>query len=194
MLEEKKEMVKPFVIDHDAIGDIQKNSMVPDSDDTEKSVADELKIPEKKKDEKEIMKEEEKKEEKPQKKLLESAKKAMIKPFEILAEGAADPTQKMYLVLLYINSNDDNVEDSKDFFFIRGRQDVFDALKDALENYNADAMRSLIFVDSPKVTISTRTSVYKFMKDMIDTNRVLNDSDFDIQDYYYDIKDIEREE
>ena len=192
MADEK--LIKPFTIDHDGVAKTQVESMVPTEDSKISNIADELKIPEKQ-DEKSILlkNKTDYKEEKKTKGVLEAAKKTMIKPFEILAEGAADPTRKLYLVLLYIGSDSDNEEDTKDFFFVKGRQAVFNAIKDALENYNVDAMRSLIFVDSPKVTISTKTTVYQFMKDMINTNKVINDTNFDINDYYYEIDDTENE-
>lgn len=204
MSEEKKttsetqEQVKPFVIDHEYAMKAQQNSMVPSdgNDNEESSVADELKVPEKKK---------ENEEPKPKKKTVKeklptpskepAPKSGLKRMFNILPEGMIDPNHKKYLVLLYITSTVDNLEDGKDFFFENGRQATYDRIKHLLENdWQVDCMKSLVFVDSPKVTIATRTSVYTFMKDVREQKKVIDDTSFDIEDYYYEVDDKEESE
>lgn len=188
MSDSKKE-VKPFVIQHDeevinAQSIMQASTVAPSPSEKEKkkkhSVVDDLVIDEKynavegtKKGKNECLK--------------NTNHKPKKKPFSILPAGVADPNKKLYLLLLYINNESDNTENEKDYCFIRGRQEVFDFIVQNLHaEYNIDCMKSLIYVDSPRVKISTRTSIYKFMKDMINTNKVINTTGFDIEDYYYD--------
>ena len=116
-------------------------------------------------------------------------KEKMIKPFVI--EEA--PKTKLYLVLKYYSANSDNGEDYKDYEFFTGTtQEMYDHLKVELENSDGfDAMRSRILVDSPNITISHKCSVYLFMKDAKDIGKVVDESSFNINDYYYDTEDLE---
>ena len=188
-----QEQIKPFTIDHDYAMRNQQSSMVPGESNDEQSVADDLKIPDK-----EIKKTDTIPEEKVEElKKRPTLRDGMKKMFSLLPEGSKDPNHKMYLVLLYIPSMEDNIEDSKDFFFKTGRQAVYDRIKELLEeNPNIDCMKSLIFVDSPNITISNRTSVYSFMKDVRERKSVIDDTSFDIRDFYYDPgdEDTERED
>lgn len=197
---EEKELIKPFTIDHDAIMQNQQNAMIPSGNDNEngESVADQLHIPNAKHENtNDNTKSKPNKKQKNQEKEEESkdSKSGLRRMFDILPEGAANPNKKMYLVLLYINSNTDNVEDEKDFFFEVGRQAVYSRIRDMLvDGVDIDCMKSLIFVDSPMITISARTTVYSFMKTVREQNKVIDETSFDIEDYYYDIEDSESEE
>lgn len=112
--------------------------------------------------------------------------------FSILPEGSEDPNQKLYLVLFYIQDAIDNMEEEQQFKFIRGRQSVYDYIKEQLQSGVAiDCMRSLIFVDSPNIRISHRCSIFVFMSDMKVKNLIIDDTSFDINDWKYDIEDIE---
>lgn len=113
----------------------------------------------------------------------------MIKPFVI--EEA--PKTKLYLVLKYYSVNSDNREDYRDYEFFTGTtQEMYDHLKMELENSDEfDAMRSRILVDSPNITISHKCSVYLFMKDAKDIGKAVDESSFNINDYYYEIDDLE---
>lgn len=189
------ESIKPFTMDLNyASQQNMMQAMVPGSESTKtKNVADELNVG----GEKSVNKTVESKPEKSENEVKEktSVAKALIKPFQILAEGAQDPNHKLYLVLVVNSSMEDNVEDDRDFFFVKGRQAVFDKIRLMLESGEPiDIMRSLIYVDSNKVKISMRTSVYRFMRDCLNTSKVINDSGFDIGDYYYDYEYEERTE
>lgn len=182
----EKEMVSPFTMDHEYALGKMRSDMLTSADSADSNVADELNV-EKPKSAKPNRRENRKKEPK------QSIVKKMIEPFKILPEGSIDPNHKLYLVLAVYQSTEDNVEDTRDFFFEKGRQKVFDKIKEILQSGDSlDVMRSLIYVDSTKVPISKRTSVYRFMKDAIDSNKVLNNTSFDIDDYWYDVEDEER--
>lgn len=195
----EEEMVKPFTIDHEYVMQNQQNSMVPTGNsDSDDSVADELQVPDKGNKEKSQDNKPKKKSIKDKVKPLSKEpepKSGLKKMFNILPEGMADPNHKKYLVLLYITSTEDNIEDGKDFFFENGRQAVYDRIKGMLENnWNIDCMRSLVFVDSPKITIASHTTIYSFMRDVREQKKVIDDSSFDIEDYYYEVDEEESEE
>lgn len=115
----------------------------------------------------------------------------LVKPFTIKEA----PRVKLYLVLKYYNSNADNEEDYRDFEFFNGTtQEIYNHLKLEIENSDTfDIMRSRILVDSPNIQISHKLNIYTFMKDARDTGRVVDESSFNIQDYYYDLDNTEEE-
>lgn len=118
----------------------------------------------------------------------------MVKPFTMDLQRAK-AGEKMYLVLYVYTCQ--SGEDIHDFEFIIGRQDTYDKIKELLINSDTDeqldAMRSLVFVDSPKIQISNRLSIYSFMKDMKFNGKIDDDTSFDINDYYYEVE-VENEE
>lgn len=118
----------------------------------------------------------------------------LTKPFTMDLQ-AAKAGEKMYLILLVYTCQDS--EDVHDFQFIIGRQATYDRLKELLQNSDndeqLDAMKSLVFVDSPKIQISKRLSVFSFMRDMKLNNKVIDDTSFDIHDYYYEMEDNDEE-
>lgn len=120
----------------------------------------------------------------------------MTKPFTMDLDYAKSQ-DKLYLVLLVFNHNYDGGEDTRDFEFIHGRQFTYDRLKQLLTDPNADeqldAMKSLVFVDSPKIRISNKLNVYTFMKDMKFSDKIVDESSFDIQDYYYELEENDEE-
>lgn len=119
----------------------------------------------------------------------EQKERKLIKPFTI----EAAPPVKLYLVLKYYNSNGDNEEDYRDFEFFKGTtQEMYDHLKVEIENSDEfDIMKSRLLVDSPNIQISHKLNIYTFMKDARDTNRIVDESSFNIDDYYYDLEDME---
>lgn len=126
----------------------------------------------------------------------ERQKEKLTKPFTMDLDHAK-AQDKLYLILLVFNHNYDGGEDTRDFEFIHGRQFTYDRLKQLLTDPNTeeqlDAMKSLVFVDSPKIQISKRLSVYQFMRDMKINDKVTDNSSFDIQDYYYELEENNEE-
>lgn len=116
-----------------------------------------------------------------------ASQEKMTKPF-VMDLDYAKSENKLYLILIVYSRIDG--EDMHDFEFVTGRQNVYDRIKELLtaneRGEEVDAMKSLIFVDSPKVQISKKLSLYRFMKDMKINDKVIDESSFDIQDYYYE--------
>lgn len=124
---------------------------------------------------------------------LEEEQKELIKPFKV---DESLVTEKLYLLLLVFSH--DEYEDERTFEFIEGTSaEVYNYIKMLLEDDNdlkLDLKKSTILVDSPRVTISKRINLYKFMKNVIVTGKVIDDSGFNIDDFYYGDEDDEEEE
>lgn len=105
---------------------------------------------------------------------------------------------KEYLLLTEFVLSDENAENERNFEFITGTTaDIYNHIKNMMFDENVaglDIMHSYVIVDSPKVSISKRITIYKFMKNAIVTGKVIDDSGFDIEEYYYDDPDEEEEE
>lgn len=103
-------------------------------------------------------------------------------------EEVIAPKEKLYLILKYYNSGEDGAEDYRDFEFFTGTtQALYDHMKAEIEvSDDLDVMRSRVLVDSHNITISHKCSIYVFMKDAKDTGRVIDNTSFDIHDYYYE--------
>lgn len=108
-----------------------------------------------------------------------------IKPFTIEPDDSGET--KLYLLLLYIDDGN-NSEPIQEFIFITGRQKAYDTLKTYVENDIAyvDVMKSRVLVDSPNVSISHKLSVYMFMKNMRESGKIIDDTSFDIEEYWYE--------
>lgn len=105
--------------------------------------------------------------------------------------------EKEYLLLLEFVLGD-NEENERNYEFITGTTEkVYDYIKGMMFDDNIaglDVMHSYVIVDSPKVSISKRITIYKFMKNAIVTGRVIDESGFDIEEYYYEDPDENEEE
>lgn len=193
---DNNEQVRPFVIDHEAASKMQKATMVLTQSEGKKSVADDLIVSEaeEKQPKKKSQKQPKVKIQSEEKKIPEE-KSTLQRMFNILPPGSKDPNRKLYLLLLVITGTKDNEEDEHTFKFIHGRQEVYDFIKKDLEaGVEIDCMKSLIIVDSSRVPISKGVPVYTFMKDAKDRETVIDVSSFDIQDYYYELPDEDKEQ
>lgn len=101
--------------------------------------------------------------------------------------------KKTYLVLLEGEIPTNEGENYKTYEFILGRQATYDYIKDIIQSQDIifDAMKSKVIVDSEKVNIGKALSVYNFMRIMKENNKVVDESSFDIEDYYYNIEEKE---
>ena len=120
----------------------------------------------------------------------------MIKPIVYYDENGNEKKSKYnkrYLVLLngYYSENE-NLE-YKTYEFIIGRQKTYDFIKDILKDTSytiIDAMKSLVIVDSENVHLSNALSVYEFMKNLKNSDKIKDDDlKFDIEEYYYNEED-----
>ena len=111
-----------------------------------------------------------------------------------------NPDDKVYLLLLsYYNTHDESSDYEQSWGIKIGRQATYEFLKELVRNESIDPNMSfiiaaqreasdeyndgdnVIFVDSKPVT------VFRFLKDMYETRRVLdNGTDFDIDEYNVD--------
>lgn len=123
---------------------------------------------------------------------LETRQLNLIKPFEM---DERMMQEKEYLLLLVFTA--DEYEDEKTFEFITGTTtQVYNRVKQIMGKDNEcclDIKKSSIIVDSPKVSISKRISIYKFMKNAIVTGKVIEDTGFDIDEFYYEDSEDEEE-
>lgn len=124
---------------------------------------------------------------------VDQAKEQLNQQVEIIksmdAEKKNDPNNKLYLILFYIENQDNSdSEYTTTFEFVTGRQKTYDMIKDMLKDPEygrfIDVSKSRVYADSPKIQISHKVSIYKFMYDMKYKNLVEdNDSSFDIDDW-----------
>lgn len=102
--------------------------------------------------------------------------------------------KKLYLLLLVFYDGEEESEEVLDYnafeFFTGTTQEVYDRIKECIDTTNdegyhlyADVLKSKILVDSPKVKISDGVSIYNFMKNMKRMGKVVDDTDFNIDDY-----------
>ena len=96
-----------------------------------------------------------------------------------------DENEKTYLILIEGETNDNDGELVRDWDFKVGRQEAYDYIKNYLksEYILVDVIKSKIIVDSPNIKISDGVSIFKFMKQMKENDKVVDDSSFDITDY-----------
>lgn len=109
-----------------------------------------------------------------------------------------DEPEKIYLILIDGESrNDDNSgEQYRDWEIVEGRQAAYDYIKGILESEYVivDIKKSKIIVSSDKVKITDGISIYHFMKKMKDSDKVIDYTSFDIEDYLSYESDSEGEE
>ena len=123
----------------------------------------------------------------------------MIQPFTTIDT----PTRKLYLLLKVYNDMDageGEAEQLRDFEFFTGTsQELYDKVReeilesdDSSVRQKIDVMKSMILVDSNKITIGVAMSknkpcsMYKIMKNLKEQGRAVDDTSFDIEDYKYD--------
>ena len=111
-----------------------------------------------------------------------------------------------YLILLEGEYKYKDGENYKSFELITGRQAAYDFIKDILENMHESDYEYMLYVsksriiseppvitpDTPRITLSNMLTLYSFMKIMRQQNKIVDDSSFDIEDYFDE--DIDNEE
>lgn len=117
--------------------------------------------------------------------------KEMIQPFTTIDT----PVEKLYLILKYYEDRENSDgEMVRDFEFFTGTsQTLYDHLKEEIIEQDEegcrlalDVMKSRVLVDSPNIKISHKCTVFIFMKNIIERGKAVDDSSFDIMDYYYE--------
>lgn len=123
----------------------------------------------------------------------------LIQPFTTIDT----PIKRLYLILkVYtdVDACDGEAEQIRDFEFFTGTsQELYDRIKEEIiesDDFSVrqkiDVMKSIIFADSPKITIGLATkktkpcSMYKIMKNLREQGKIVDETSFDIEDYKYD--------
>lgn len=106
------------------------------------------------------------------------------------------PQIKMYLILSeysYDDSEDQIIHDWE--LFYGTTQDLYDHLKLLItdEGVNYDVMKSRLLVNGENTRLKNNASVYQFMSMQIERGNVVDETDFDIEEYYYDLPEDEEE-
>lgn len=106
---------------------------------------------------------------------------------EGLVRGITYDTEpdKIYLILIDGVENDNEGKQYRDWEIITGRQNAYDYIKTMLENEYiiVNVEESKIIVSSENVKVTDGVSIYAFMKNMKETDKVIDYSSFDIEDY-----------
>lgn len=96
-----------------------------------------------------------------------------------------DPTKKVYLILIISNgdgTDDDGDYEYRDWTVSVGRQETYDKLKDYIETNAINPAMS--FILSGSTSPEKAITVYRFMKTCLESNKIIDNSDFDIDDGY----------
>lgn len=95
----------------------------------------------------------------------------------------AEP-EKTYLVLID-GIEADTGNQFRDWEIIEGRQDAYDYILNIVtsEYIIVNVKKSKIIVSSEKVKVTDGISIYEFMKNMKENDKVIDYTSFDIEDY-----------
>lgn len=93
--------------------------------------------------------------------------------------------EKTYLILLDGLDVNAACQRFRDWEIVEGRQAAYDYIKQFLESgyLEIDVIESKIIVSSEKVKVTDGISIYKFMKNMKEKDKVIDYTSFDIEDY-----------
>ena len=106
---------------------------------------------------------------------------------EGLVRGVSYDTEpeKIYLILIDGEEVDNEGTRFRDWETVEGRQAAYDYIKNMLQSEYVliDVHTSKIIVSSEKVKITDGISIYEFMKNMKENDKVIDYTSFDIEDY-----------
>ena len=106
---------------------------------------------------------------------------------EGLIRGVSYDTEpeKIYLILIDGYENDEDAKPYRDWELVTGRQEAYDYIKNMLENEYIiiNVEESKIIVSSENVKITDGVSIYAFMKNMKENDKIIDYTSFDIEDY-----------
>lgn len=109
------------------------------------------------------------------------------------------PQIKMYLILSeysYNDHDDDKIQYIRDWEIFYGTtQDLYDHLIILItdDGVEYDVMKSRLLVNGENTRLKNNASVYQFMKMQIERGNAVDETDFDIEDYYYELPEDEEE-
>ena len=102
-----------------------------------------------------------------------------------------DDEKKYLITIIGYEIDNENIE-YRTWEFIEGRQKAYDFIKDLLiaepedVGFVMDVMKSKVLLDSENFKYSDAPSVFVFMDMMRVSNKIIDESTFDIKDYYYE--------
>ena len=106
---------------------------------------------------------------------------------EGLVRGVSYDTEpeKIYLILIDGEEVDNESTRFRDWETVEGRQAAYDYIKNMLQSEYVliDVHTSKIIVSSEKVKVTDGISIYEFMKNMKENDKVIDYTSFDIEDY-----------
>lgn len=106
---------------------------------------------------------------------------------EGLIRGVSYDTEpeKVYLILIDGIERDNESQPYRDWELVTGRQAAYDYIKTMLENEYVivNVEESKIIVSSENVKITDGVSIYAFMKNMKENDKIIDYTSFDIEDY-----------
>ena len=106
---------------------------------------------------------------------------------EGLVRGVSYDTEpeKAYLILIEGYETDNDGKKFRDWDIVEGRQEAYDYIKSMITSdyVSIDIMESKIIVSSEKVKVTDGISIYEFMKAMKESDKVIDYTSFDIEDY-----------
>lgn len=99
------------------------------------------------------------------------------------APATEDPESMRYLLLIKV-IDDDNGDEYRAFEVIEGRKSTYDYIRELIRAENINPLEC--FVMSNKTTLDEAVSFYQFMKYMVNSEKIVDDTGFDIEEYVVD--------
>lgn len=125
--------------------------------------------------------------------IIEQAKRDGINT-ENLEKPFTRQETKMYLILSEYSEVDTDEQISHDWEIFYGTtQELYDKLKIMIEDESMhyDVMKSRLLVNGETARLKTNVSVYHFMSMQIERGNAVDETGFDISDYYYELSEEE---
>lgn len=110
-------------------------------------------------------------------------------PEGVNVQDAVSGAEKVYLLLLTFDVPEEDGEFNQKWEFVKGREAAYNRIKELIldfyETYHPLIIgESYIAVDTMKAKITDSKPIYKFMKDVIERGQIVDESGFDIDDYF----------
>lgn len=110
-------------------------------------------------------------------------------PEGISIKEADSGAEKVYLLLLTYDVPEEDGEFNQKWEFVKGRENAYKRIRDEIiesfeTNHPLIIDESFIAVDTMKMKITDSKPIHKFMKDVVARGQVIEDTGFNIDDYF----------
>lgn len=110
-------------------------------------------------------------------------------PEGVSVKEADSGAAKVYLLLLTYDVPEEDGEFNQRWEFVKGREGVYNRIKELIidsfeTNHPLIIDESFIAVDTMKMKITDSKPIYKFMKDVIARGQIVDNTGFNIDDYF----------